>query len=235
MTRRKPEPQEPVVVKSPKSASDALTVVSHPAFGVATLTRWSSNGPKRLFGSSLAHYSGVTLRVSSAEEHRTLSRDRVYGKRILLEIDFNEWQFSKLVAGTIQVRSDTEGLADMPGIAEPEVSKLEEFGSEMEAELKNRLRDLRAAAKDLKAMIDKPGTINRKELSTFQVALERLVEQAPGNAKFIYDSFTEATERAASEARASIEAHVRSVAHQVGLGNRDIPEGSLKNLRLPKD
>src|SRR6478735_12174096 len=92
MTPRQTEP----VHSEPRGRDDGI-VDTHPAFGVAVVTRGSGSG-QALFQSDLLHRETITLRVHRAERTRMLAHDWTHPLEELVEVEFSLSQWGALVS-----------------------------------------------------------------------------------------------------------------------------------------
>jgi hypothetical protein len=197
----------------------------HPAFGQVTVTQWHGGGDGyRLFGSDLRHNSGIRMRFHAAHLVRSnLSSERSSTDEMLLEVELSLSQWSRLVSSIgngsgipVTIGHHRGGpLVPCPQIAAPEASKKELHGEEMAAALRERLEAISGHIGRLGTMID-DGKITKTELRTIQRELARHAEQLPGSVQFVYDSFAEATEKVADDAKIEVEAHIDGVARRLG-------------------
>jgi hypothetical protein len=119
--------------------------VTHPAFGMLGVTRWTSSAAVRMFGSDMGHGGGVTLTLQTASTRRGLSRDWHHAERIVAELTMSESQWARLVSSIGQgegvpvtlVKCRDGGLSQLPAIAAPKLSKAAMHTVEMEASLKH--------------------------------------------------------------------------------------------------
>lgn len=196
------------------------TNYEHPAFGVATVTRWTAGGTGfRMFGSDLSHNVGLTIKIQLAGLHRGLSTDRVFPKGTIVEWTMSESQWARFVASVgngsgipVTLRHYREGeFVNAPLIAAPELSRKEVHGQEMADRLKQALKDAAADVELLGKMIEE-GRLNKKELREMHGRLSRSIGYAPGNVKFAFDTFVEAVETVVDDAKTEVEAHVGHLA-----------------------
>lgn len=196
----------------------------HPAFGLVTVTRWTSSRAFRLFGSDLGHNVGLTIKVALAGMKRGNSYDRHYERERLLEITLSEAQWSRLVSsigngnGLPVTLSNyrTGELLDAPNIAAPELSRKELHGEEMKRSLKEALKEAEAEVAALGAMIDQ-GKFSKVALREMHGRLQRAIGYAPGNVQFAYDMFAERLEATVEDAKTEFEAHVGAAADRLGM------------------
>lgn len=200
------------------------TEFRHPAFGQVTVHHWNSSHHHRMYGSDLGHSSGLTITVTGSTLYRGLSNDRHHSQDILLEFDLTEAQWARFVASTgngngvpVTLRHARRGpLEDIPRIAAPEASKREVHGKEMASALKKTLERAQRISNEIGTMLASPGSISKTRLKELHHDLDLAVSHLPGTTQFIYDQFAEATEKTAEDAKLEIEAHVNSLATQLG-------------------
>ena len=212
------------VAKEVKSPTHDIEY-SHPAFGCVTVTNWTSGNAVRLFGSDLGHSGGITLAFYEATSLRGLSTDRHHPGPILLEIDMSESQWARFVASSgkgcgtpVTITAKRTGpIEQPPRIAAPELSKREVHGEEMRAQLHKKLETARKCTEAIAAMLDGSGSISKTALRAVYKDLDLAVSHLPGSTQFIYDTFAEATENLANDAKLEIEAFVDNLATQLGI------------------
>lgn len=215
---------EPTITAEEGGPWDGAKNYDHPAYGLASVARWTTGGSHRMFGSDLGHSSGLTIRVSTAAMRRGLSNDWIHDTGTIVEFDMSESQWARFVAsvgngGGVPVTLSHYNSGNMlhaPMIAEPHLSKKELHGVEMAERLQKALSEAREQVRALGAMIDE-GQIGKRELRKIHETLERVVSQAPGSVQFIYEQFAEATEKVVDDAKTEIEAHVNGVALRLGM------------------
>lgn len=214
------EEQEPV--QQPDNSLGYKTF-SHPAYGCVVLTNHS--GMRRLFGSDLIHHNWVCLEFHAADYHRGNSNDGHYARETLLEVYISEAQWARIIASsgsgngtpvTISERRDGK-LVHVPAIAEPQSTKKELHGEEMADEIRGKLEEITKISASIKAMVDAPGTVSKKDLKKLQWDLDILLGNLPLNVKFVYDQFAEATEKLEESCKLEVEAHLNRFIHQTGL------------------
>ena len=196
--------------------------LTHPAFGCCQVTQWHGTG-HRLFSSDLEHHTGITLKFHRATMYRGLSFDRHYAEEVLFECILSQAQWASLVSSQglgmgvpVTITEARSGpLDDIPSIAAPEASRKELHGEEMAAALKERLDAISKCVADLGTHLAIGGT--KRDLREMHKELARHVEQLPGSVQFVYDQFTEATEKVVADAKIEFEASVATTAQRLGL------------------
>lgn len=75
------------------------TVETHESYGMVGLSRFTCGGGKgmNLFGSSIQHYSGMTLTIREAVKRRNLNREWYGGRRIIAEVTLSPAQFAEMI------------------------------------------------------------------------------------------------------------------------------------------
>lgn len=191
---------------------------SHPAFGVAVVTR--ANGtPRTLFQSDLRHTETITLRIHAAERDRSLNRDWVHPGDKIVEVELSPAQWGALVSSIgigsgvpVTIRSTAPGGA-VPGI--PYEPRIAESVKEAEGAVCKLLEPARRTLAGLEEAIDQKQGVRavREALRLHTAALAN----ARGNAGFAVTSLTQAAEGVVAQAEADIEAHILAAAQAAGL------------------
>lgn len=182
---------------------------THPAFGVAVVTRGQGTG-RSLFQSDLLHRESITLSIQTADRTRALHRDWVHPRRTLVEVEMSLAQWGALVSSigigsgvpvTIRRR---EGGPDLPGI--PYEPRLGESVGEARGSVRRLLARVRETLEVVEDAVD-----NKRGVKALREALRMhraSVVNADSNAAFAVKSVQEATEAVTSQARADIEAQI---------------------------
>ncbi|AXH70190.1 hypothetical protein HOT74_gp79 [Microbacterium phage KaiHaiDragon] len=190
---------------------------SHPAFGVATVSRGSGTG-RSLFQSDLLHRDTITLAIHTAERTRSLHRDWVHPRRELIEVEMSLAQWGALISsqgigsGTPVTIRRTESTLRVPGI--PHEPRTEQSIAEVEAKIGEMLAQARETLNELEAAIE--GKRGIRATRDALRAHSNSIMHAEGNAAFAIKSVTEATEAVVASARADIEAHLLEAARLTG-------------------
>lgn len=191
---------------------------SHPAFGVASVTRREGT-PRALFQSDLMHSSTVVLTVQTATRKRELNRDWVHPREELVEIEMSQTQWGALVSsmgrggGVPVTLRRRESLAQVPGL--PYQPRTAESRREVRETVDRLLSRAKAAMEALDAAEDnKAGVKERRELRNH---LRSTLNNAGGNAQFAIDSLTEAAESPVHQAQADIEVIASQAAIAYGI------------------
>lgn len=198
--------------------TDRGTIDTHPAFGVAVVTR-GHGGPMSLFQSDVQHQEFITLSIHRAERTRDLSHDWVHPREELVEVRLSLAQWGALVSSIglgsgvpVTITSTTEDrmVPAIPFAPRIAASLNEVRGSvgKLLARAKETLGDLTDAIEQKKGVV-----AVRNALRTHTSTLDN----AEGNAAFTVEALVEAGESVTSQVKADIEAHILAAAAQTGL------------------
>ncbi|MEW1548353.1 hypothetical protein [Streptomyces tsukubensis] len=206
---------------------------THPAFGVAVVTRRSGGG-RSLFQSDLLHTETVSLSVHTALRRRDLNHDWVHPGQEIVEIEMSLAQWGSLVSSMglgsgvpVTIRS-TERDAFLPEIPhQPRTAENLREVREVTDRMYARVKEATAALHE--AIHAKKGVRAVKEALG---ALENAVAHVGSNAEFAVDSLVEAGEQVVAQARADIEAHVLEVIRLTG-AKPSIEAPSIDTPALP--
>ncbi|QHB37211.1 hypothetical protein QDA03_gp30 [Microbacterium phage Terij] len=196
---------------------------THPAFGVASVTR-ASGSPRPLFQSDLQHSETMILRVHRADRTRSLHRDWTFPRQELIEIEMSLSQWGALVSSVglgsgvpVTIRStETEPLvANLP--YQPRIANAV-------AETKGAVRRLLEHAVVTLGELEDAIT-EKRGIRAIRDALGRhrsSVTNAANNAGFTVKSLAETTEGIVAQARADIEAHILEATRITGADHASI-------------
>lgn len=198
---------------------------THPAFGVATVTR-SQGTPRALFQSDLKHSETITLSVLTAERGRSLMHDWVHPRKTLVEIEMSLAQWGALVSAmgigsgvpvTIRHTETQVHVDDLP--YEPRIGTVVDEAKGAVGKLMERVKEKYAV---LRAAVDEKQGVKAVREATY--SLGHAIDGAESNTEFAVKSVQGAAEHVVSQARADVEAHILQAA-QSGLGYEvQIPE-----------
>lgn len=181
---------------------------THPAFGVAVVSRPVSTGTT-LFQSDLQHKEFIRLTIGHAERVRSLNSDRVHETGQVIEVDMSLAQWGSLISSIgigsgvpVTIRRTTEGATpDLP--YEPRIA---ENLAEVRNSVKAALSEVDDSLEFLEEVIESKGGIRavRDALRTHKAK----VANAPANAEFAVKQAAKAAEKITHQAKTDIESHV---------------------------
>jgi len=205
---------------------------THPAFGVAVVSRGSSSPGQALFQSDLLHRETITLSIRQADRVRSLHRDRVHPRQEIVEVEMSLAQWGALVSAQgigsgvpVTIRRTPAEMA-VPGI--PHEPRTSENIAETRGAIQEMLKKALVTLGELERVIDSKAGI-RATREALQ-AHARSIEHLPGNAEFAIKSLNEATERVVATARADIESHMLESARQTGASPIETPTFDTREL-----
>ncbi len=191
---------------------------THPAFGVAVVTRGSGT-PRSLFQSDLRHNETISLSIHEAERIRDLNHDWVHPGRELVEIEMSLAQWGSLVSsigigsGVPVTLRRTEAERFVPEI--PYEPRIAVSLAETRGSVDKLLKSIRDAFDELDEAIE--GKKGVRAVREAKRLLAAAIANAPTNAAFSVKSLARAAETLASQAKSDIEAHVLAAAQLTGL------------------
>lgn len=212
-----PRREEQPVHSEPAANAHGGVEESHPAFGVAVVTRGHGT-PRALFQSDVLHRDVITLSIQHATRTRDLNHDWVHGREPLVEIEMSLSQWGALVSSVgigsgipVTIRR-TEGEPFTPEL--PHQPRLQASVDEASGAVEKMLE---RAAETLAAVEE--AFESKKGIRAVRDALRdhrAAIANAPSNAAFAIRSVTEAGERVTSQVRADIEAQILTAAQRAG-------------------
>lgn len=182
---------------------------SHPAFGVAVVTRGSGSA-RSLFQSDVLHHESITLSIQTARRGRDLNHDWVHSEKVLVEVEMSLAQWGALVSSVgigsgvpVTIRR-TEAQVFVPTLPyEPRFkASLDEVNGTV-GKLLTRARETLSVLKE--AIEGKQGVrVVREALR----AHEGSITHAENTSDFAVKSMVAAGEKVASQVRADIESQI---------------------------
>lgn len=214
---------EPPVVTP--SSRDGESLITHPAFGVISVTRPSAGGKGiQLFDSAVGHNDFVSVQIATARNHRAINNNYIHEDQIICEFQMSEAQWAHFVSSGMGRKTPitfrtkpAEGtrLEMVPGI-EPSITMKQMFEKEIRATAKAYIKEIN----DLKAKIDGyalTGKANKTQLNEMSHQLGIFLTNFPSNLAFTQTQFAEAMEKTTESAKTDIEAFVMNLALKTGL------------------
>lgn len=196
---------------------------THPAYGVVVLSK-PSGGKRKLFGSSLSrHGSWIRLTVHRAAVEHDLGRDWFYEKGpALVDISMSHVQFSELITTPgvmpgVPCTIEAVGGERQPDIPTEDEIEVEKIYKAFQKDMSALVGKLEETTRQVDAILGKKGGLtksDREEIRSLHFELTRVIQDS---APFAVKSFAKAAEKAASTAKAEVDAHVMCLAETTGL------------------
>lgn len=198
---------------------------THPAFGVAVLTRSQVTPGAVLFQSDLRHRETITLSIRTAERVRDLAHDWVHPREVIAEVQMSLAQWGALVSAigmgsgvpvTIRATESDHTVPDLPyqPRLRESITEVREQGARLVEKAEATLTDLEAAI-----ATGRIGAI-KQAMAAHKIVFDHL----ESNSEFYVKSMQEAAEKVVSNARADIEAHILGSQRLVGSASIEAPE-----------
>jgi hypothetical protein len=205
-------------IESGDDPLDSVTPVSHPSYGVVTLTRASGYG--YLFGSAFKHYSRLSLTVHRATLHRALSNDRPHPGEVLCKIDMSEAQFAHFVTSAAVGEGTPCTIRNVLGASMPETpppEETEKFHADARRTMRNAARHIVEAIADARALLDKPGNVTKREREALVEHLRRVERAFDDSLPFTVEQFGERMEKIVAAGKQEIDSYLTRTAARAGL------------------
>lgn len=186
-------------------------IYEHPSFGTISFSR-CQGGDVALFGSSIKHMNTIRMEVSHAELHRSLNRDWIMDRNLIVVAYMSPTQFVDAItmmnSGSQPITLDyvTGEKEKIPNA--PFFSKVQQFNKEFQDQINvvgKQFDDVLKLAKETKA---------QKRLIQ---EIEQLRMNFKNNLPFVNESFTEQMENTVKEAKGEVEAFVTGMIHNYGI------------------
>lgn len=191
--------------------SDEAVTIKEPCFGQIEISRVSSSRAEPLYGSKLKHGNFITLSVCESELTRTLNRDWLHSGKTIIEVWMSENQFATMIT-SLNIGGGTPcTIARRDGESVPPPEYLNErkiIDAEVRKTAKGVVTDLRAVQARLADLLKPGAKITKGEIAELNRILQKQVQHVEENIPYVLDQFDEAMDKAVTEAKADIEAHM---------------------------
>lgn len=201
----------------------------HPAFGMIGAFR-QQGGNCQLFGSPIRHNSTVRIDILAAHEILSLHQEWRHADQIIASVVLSEAQWASFVSAmnvgfgvpcTLELYRSGDTLVQPPDIEDE--SFVAKLADDIKGSAEKTLAEVRALAARFHELLGagRPPVSALKEMDQ---ALQRIVEQLPGNMKFMAESMTEHVEDLVAVAKAEVSAVVTRLAMQYPALARGAPD-----------
>lgn len=186
-------------------------VYEHPSFGTIEISRYQGT-ERPMFGSSILHHGGISIKISHAELHRSLSRDWIFPRKAIVEVDLSPSQFADAITSlnsgstpvTITYIAGQSDRIPMP----PFQSKIGEFNAEFREHIDTLSKDFDEVLKLAEE------TKAQKRLIK---EIEMLKQEFKSNLPFITTQFSEQLAKTVTEAKGEVESFIEAKLKHAGL------------------
>lgn len=204
----------------------------HPSYGLVDISRITSTGAKRLFGSPLAHHYGtIQISIGSAKWIHDLHHDRYFdgaqGTHIVIEM--SAAQFADAITSLNMGGGTPCTIRRLTGVQIPNppdyATEAEHIRDNFEGTLDKYKTKVRTYRKKIEELTNK---LSQKAKDEIRIALDVIEDQLSSNVPFVVEQFQAATSKITSAAKAEVDAFVSHVVRSAGL--EAIAEGRLPSL-----
>jgi hypothetical protein len=196
------------------------TRYDHPAYGVIRTSQ--PQGNTVLFGTDFVHHNFITLTICQASRERQYHEDRVFGEKVICEIDMSEAQWAHFVSSHGQysgtpvtlrhVPDRTAKLEQVPGL--PHRDSTNSFDPETRARIKDVDANLERLTVLLTDSLSKLSKADRAEALGF---VTKARQQIGPNLKFVEDQLTEHLDTKITNAKLEVYAWMDGAVRAAGL------------------
>lgn len=172
--------------------------LSHPAFGMLSMTRISGNGESsNMYGSNLKHDGVIRLEVSQSTMTRSLSRNWYNTGKTIVQLEMTTTQLAELLfnQNTSGVPVTLEKYTTDNMIRVPKIESLEPmsetFKRELDTTSKKATEGVDSCSSDLDAMLNGKGSISKTALREIADRLRQASGNLEKNLSFVVDSHKE--------------------------------------------
>ena len=202
------------------------TTYKHDAYGIIRLTN-PQGGSSTLFGSDIQHDNRVRIEICRAEVNRSLSRDWVFPKKTIVDVEMSHAQFAQFItsSGKGDGTPCTLLYAPPPGAQSsgmPAIANIETKHATLRREIRDEAtRTLEFLEKQVDSLVSlvANGKPRISELKDISRSLKVTLSNLPSNMAFVVGSAEEALEKATSDAKIEVEAYIAATAQRIGLSH----------------
>ncbi|QYC52597.1 hypothetical protein [Salmonella phage SSBI34] len=213
-------------------------IQEHPAYGIISISH-PSGGNVEMFGSDLKHNERISLQIDVGYEETAygIPEYRTAPRRTgrIVEVEMTSFQWAALVAchsgrGVPCTLRHVKGEPLIPLIENQNTSE-EMANIDIEASLKNLVKDFNIGLQDLRDLVAK-GKANKGELTNLLSKLSRLHNRLPETTAHALSTFKENSEVIVTKAQAEVEATINNLIVRTGIKALG---GNMEMLEGPKD
>jgi len=202
---------------------ERVSRTTHPAFGLVSVTRQTSNVGTRLFGSALTHRTMIHVSIKTATSDRTLGRDWHHEGTHVCGFTMSEAQWATFISAmgnsgtpcTFDLLPESPQLKIVPGIdvTDNMTDKHTEDLRRQCAKYMEKVQALHDQVQELATV----GKANKTQLREIAHALSVIADNLPGDMAFSQKSFATAMETVVTSGKMEIEAFVHDLAVRTGI------------------
>lgn len=194
-------------------------IINHESYGLLGITRYTG-GHDVMFGSSIKHRNGISIRLYQAEHRRDLSRDWYFGRDLLFEVNMSQAQFAEMIT-TPNVGSGVpctiQHVMGKTMEKPPFEAKAQTFRDEFAQKVAKIADDGTLYMKDALDILKNKPTLGKGDRQVILDAFAMLQQEIKSNIPFLQKQFHEQMDKTIVEAKSEIEAFVEHKIRTVGL------------------
>ena len=196
---------------------------THPAFGQVSFHRVQGH-PGKLYGSNLDdHHTFITLEVKTSKRVHH-GNDWHFSKDLLIEVNLSAAQFAELLT-TMNVGSGTpctlryvapNGQGEIPEIPMDQESEASRVEEQFRERLRKKVEKLKHNENEIQKILEKKN-IGKKDRETIKALVYESYRFFVDAAPYAVQTFSEATQKLVSSAKAEVDAFITSVVQKAGM------------------
>lgn len=206
---------EEIEVETVERPGMTETVSRHPAFGQISISR-SQGGKGVLYGSDFLHQHQITLRIASSELHRSLSSDRPFSRKELVEVTMSEAQWATFVSSMNMGSGVPCTLNQINGERFPAIPRPTDRAKQFRDEVSEDIQEMLDALKELEADIEGIG-LSKTKIDHLRSKVRKARSKVESTIPFVAEQFSEHMEEEVEKAKMEVHGFVTGVAQQAGI------------------
>ena len=175
----------------------------HPSFGQLQIHRYSG-GNRQLYGSSIEHNGGISLKICQSEYERSLNNDHYFAEAMpLIEVNMSYNQFAEAITSGMNSSGTPVTITSFNG-ERIEGCQFENKRKQIDREFENKLKkiskNLSETIEDAKVLLSGSKAPNKSERELILNQIKNLEMQLNSNIPFIKKQFSEEVDKTIVEA-----------------------------------
>ncbi len=193
----------------------------HPSFGQLQIHRYSGGSGQQLYGSSIEHNGGISLKICPSEYKRSLNNDYYHAEpRPLIEINMSYNQFAEAITSGMNSSGTPVTIVSFNG-ERVEGCTFENKRKQIDKEFENYIKkignNIAETVRDAEELLSGSKAPNKSERELILNRISSLKQALNSNIPFIKKQFSEEVDKTIVEAKSEIEGFYEGKIRSLGV------------------
>ncbi len=203
--------------------------LEHESYGMVGISHFTCGGMS-MFGSSIKHDRGISIKIKHADVERGLHQEWYHGNKTIVEVFLSASQFAQLITTPNTgdgVPCTIRGIDGKQMDAPPYYGQNEIFNSELQEKFSEAMSGADDLIRDADKMLSSKGAMKVADKKELLGKISSLVQHIRANMPFMHKQFTRAMDKTVVTAKAEVEEFYTSTILKMGkkaLENGIVPE-----------